>query len=311
MAIGVIGLFGVFGASCSAGNWVEQKIDQLMCSHENGVYTTEYVAATCTEDGRTEGTKCVDCDAWIVKGDVLPALGHVTAKVDGFAATCLTDGMTDGTICEACGEVLIEQKVIKATGHKVQDLDAKQPTILEDGHKAGRACINCGTVYSGCETIKAIGLDYFAVTSGDYAKTEIELGKEKIAGNVYRFVIAKGGSFELRMTLSTGDIDISWNYLGMTDDLSMFAIPGFEDVILYNQWSDDGYEYYDIYFPEVFAVTITEDNWAECNYGDSNTVKEALMGKTFLINADTVLENVDNSGGYLLCNIYRLDSPAL
>lgn len=307
LAIGAVSLFTVFGASCSAGDWIEEKINQLMCTHENGVYQTEYVAATCTEDGMTEGTKCVDCDAWITKGDVLKATGHKEVIIEGKAATCLTDGLTDGKECATCGDVLKEQKTIKATGHKVQFLDAKAPTVLEDGHSSGTACVNCGTVYSGCEVIEKLGLEYLATPVGQYAKTEIKLGEEKIAGNVYRFVIASGGSFELNLTLSTGDIRLTFNYLGQTDDVQMFTIPGFENVILQNTWSEDGYEYYDIYFPESFSVRITEDNFAQT--GSTDSAKEKLLGKSFVINDETVLESANNSTGRPIATIYRLDFP--
>lgn len=51
-------------------------------------------AATCTETGLTEGTKCTDCGATIKAQEDIPALGH-----KGGTATC-----KDKAVCEVCGE---------------------------------------------------------------------------------------------------------------------------------------------------------------------------------------------------------------
>ena len=37
-------------------------------------------AATCTEDGLTDGKKCEDCDTIVVEQQVIPALGHPQYK---------------------------------------------------------------------------------------------------------------------------------------------------------------------------------------------------------------------------------------
>lgn len=51
-------------------------------------------AATCTEPGLTEGTKCTDCGTTIKAQEDIPALGH-----KGGTATC-----KDKAVCEVCGE---------------------------------------------------------------------------------------------------------------------------------------------------------------------------------------------------------------
>ena len=46
------------------------------CEHTNKVAIGEAIAATCTEDGITEGEKCDDCDKVIKAQETIPATGH-------------------------------------------------------------------------------------------------------------------------------------------------------------------------------------------------------------------------------------------
>ena len=74
-------------------------------------------AATCTEDGLTDGEKCSVCNEWLTKQEVIPAKGHQKEVVKGYAATCTKEGLTDGEKCSVCGEWITKQEVIKAKGH--------------------------------------------------------------------------------------------------------------------------------------------------------------------------------------------------
>lgn len=89
------------------------------CQHTNTT-VLEAVAATCTEDGLTEGLQCADCEEILTKQTTVKATGH-NLTVDesaSTAATCTTDG-TKVSTCSVCGETVTE--VVKATGHTFVD----------------------------------------------------------------------------------------------------------------------------------------------------------------------------------------------
>ena len=152
------------------------------------------VPATCTTDGKTEGSHCSVCGEVIKAQTVIKATGHKyddgkitkqptctetgvktytcsecgatkaeTIKANGHTevidkavpATCTTDGKTEGSHCSVCGEVIKAQTVIKATGHKYDDGKiTKQPTCTAEGVKT-YTCLECGDIKT--ETIKANG----------------------------------------------------------------------------------------------------------------------------------------------------------
>lgn len=102
------------------------------------------VAATCTENGLTEGKKCTVCNSITAVRKIIPARGHKESVVPGYAATCTKTGLTDGRKCTVCGEMTVEQKEIPALGH---DWDSgvvtKLPTADEEGLRV-RTCSRCG-----------------------------------------------------------------------------------------------------------------------------------------------------------------------
>ena len=76
------------------------------------------VAATCTEDGYTEGVYCVECAVWISGHECIMA-HHVdsngnTKEVAGTKATCTEDGYTEGVYCSDCEEWISGHELIKA-----------------------------------------------------------------------------------------------------------------------------------------------------------------------------------------------------
>ena len=74
-------------------------------------------AATCLEEGKTDGSHCKICNTILEKQKTIPANGHTPVTDKGYAATCLKDGLTDGSHCSVCGDILTEQTTIPA-GHK-------------------------------------------------------------------------------------------------------------------------------------------------------------------------------------------------
>ena len=107
---------------------------------------------TCTETGVKTYT-CSECGA--TKAETIKANGHTEVIDKAVPATCTTDGKTEGSHCYVCGEVIKAQTVIKATGHKYDDGKiTKQPTCTETGVKT-YTCSECGATKA--ETIKANG----------------------------------------------------------------------------------------------------------------------------------------------------------
>ena len=78
------------------------------------------VAATCTENGLTEGSHCA-CGEVLVAQEVVPATGHTEEDVAAVAPTCTETGLTAGKICSVCEETIVAQTVVDATGHAFDD----------------------------------------------------------------------------------------------------------------------------------------------------------------------------------------------
>ena len=167
---------------------------QTIAKVAHKVVTDKAIAATCTSNGKTEGSHCSVCGAVIKSQTIIKATGHkygnwvitksASCKEDGskkrtcsvcgktetqtisktqhtvvtdkaIPATCTTDGKTEGSHCSVCGEVIKAQTLIKATGHKYDDGKiTKQPTCTETGVKT-YTCSECGATKT--ETIKANG----------------------------------------------------------------------------------------------------------------------------------------------------------
>ena len=115
-------------------------------------------AATCTEDGLTEGEKCSVCGEVIKAQEVIKAAGHTPEVVPGKAATCTEDGLTDGEKCSVCGEVIKAQEVIKASGHDMTAVAAKEPACIENGNIAYYVCDVCQLIYADEEGEKELSL---------------------------------------------------------------------------------------------------------------------------------------------------------
>lgn len=166
---------------------------------ENGEHTSETLegfAATCTENGLTDGEVCSVCGEVLTEQEILPAAGHTferdeardikntctengleaytcscgetndivifasghnVVKLVGKAPTCTEDGLTTGAKCSKCETVLIEQTKIEKLGHKAVTLPAVAATCTEDGKTEGSKCSVCGEILTAQQTVKATG----------------------------------------------------------------------------------------------------------------------------------------------------------
>ena len=104
-------------------------------------------AATCTEDGLTDGKKCSVCGEILEAQQTIKANGHTEEAIPGKAATCTEDGLTDGKKCSVCGEVLVEQQVIPSKGHTYTFVDEVPATYDNDGIKAHYICSECDKLF--------------------------------------------------------------------------------------------------------------------------------------------------------------------
>ena len=103
------------GSHCSVCGAVIKAQEIIKATgHKFGNWTTTK-SATCTESG-TQIRKCETCGATESKS--LSAKGHTEVVDKAIPATCTTDGKTDGSHCSVCGAVIKAQTTITATGHK-------------------------------------------------------------------------------------------------------------------------------------------------------------------------------------------------
>ena len=103
------------GSHCSVCGAVIKAQEIIKATgHKFGNWTT-IKPATCTESG-TQIRKCENCGATESKS--LSVKGHTEVVDKAIPATCTTDGKTEGSHCSVCGAVIKAQTVINATGHK-------------------------------------------------------------------------------------------------------------------------------------------------------------------------------------------------
>ena len=101
-------------------------------------------AATCTEAGLTEGSKCSVCGTVLTAQQTIPARGHTPAAVPGRPATCTEAGLTEGSVCSVCGTVLTAQSSLPATGHEWGGWVVDVPPNCEQGGLEYATCRKCG-----------------------------------------------------------------------------------------------------------------------------------------------------------------------
>ena len=113
----------------------EEEEPEEVCLHpEESIVIDEAVAATCEEDGLTEGSHCGLCNAVLVEQKVVEATGHTPeeARRNAAEATAESEGYTGDLYCAVCGELLEEGAVIPKTGsEEVSGEEEKEETEEE------------------------------------------------------------------------------------------------------------------------------------------------------------------------------------
>ena len=136
------------GSHCSVCGAVIKAQDTIKATgHKFGNWTTTK-SATCTESG-TQIRKCETCGATESKS--LSAKGHTEVVDKAIPATCSTDGKTEGSHCSVCGAVIKAQTTITATGHKSSGwITDKAASIGVKGSKH-KECTVCKKVLETAE----------------------------------------------------------------------------------------------------------------------------------------------------------------
>ena len=158
---------------CWTLNWGTAQKWTLESLHEHTVVVDPGVAATCTTDGKTEGSHCSTCGEVLVAQKVIPA-SHTAVTDPAVAATCTTNGKTEGSHCSVCGKVLVAQQTVPAA-HTVVTDSAVAATCTTAGKTEGSHCSVCGKVLVAQQTIPAKG--HVAVTDPAVAATCTAAGK--------------------------------------------------------------------------------------------------------------------------------------
>ena len=124
-------------------------------------------AATCTETGLTEGSKCQTCGVTLVEQKETPMLGHDYQLKDHKDATC-TEAGYDYYECSRDASHHYTETIAK-TGHDYTE-KVVPPTCESDGYTIF-TCNNCGDIYTGNVTEK-LGHDYQLKDHKDATCTE-------------------------------------------------------------------------------------------------------------------------------------------
>ena len=185
------------GATCTAPKTCS------LCGATDGEangHTEEIVAgtaATCTEDGLTDGKKCSVCGVTTVEQTAIAALGHTEETVAGKAATCTEAGMTDGKKCSVCGVITVEQTAIDALGHKAGEDDGDVTTAV--------TCERCDYVF--VEAKEAITLTIPAFENGAVVADK----KNYAIGDTVKLTINPEFGFVQKLTIDGKPLMLDWN----------------------------------------------------------------------------------------------------
>ena len=117
--------------------------------------TDKAIPATCTTDGKTEGSHCSVCGAVIKAQDTIKATGHKFGNWTTTKSATCTESGTQIRKCETCGAT--ESKSLSAKDHTEVVDKAIPATCTTDGKTEGSHCSVCNTVIKAQTTITATG----------------------------------------------------------------------------------------------------------------------------------------------------------
>ena len=302
LAVCTVSAFTLGLTGCNAKDFLEEKINQARCEHEFGdvvtveestctkagygektcpkcnkiekvkfektehvVIVVDAVAATCTKQGLTSGTKCADCDMVITAQANIPALGHIVVKDKGVEPTCLTSGLSDGEHCSRCNEVLKPQTVVLAKGHNLVMLEGKKPSCREEGLTDGVWCDLCEEVFTEQEVLPMLEHSFKNGVCEvcdlpdlvSYTQVKMQAG-DTVVGKWFR--LYKGASVNLSNPIVFTCSD-DFKGVGGHSTIEILSLTGIE-IIVYDEYVDffisDGAEVNCIFSTEPHTFVFSE-----------------------------------------------------
>lgn len=138
---------GVMTYTCATcGDTYTEPVEKI--SHT--VVTDAAVAATCTTEGKTEGSHCSVCGAVLVAQKTIAATNHSYRESLTKEATCTQKGVLTH-ICSKCGDTYTTD--IDMISHTVVKDEAVAATCTTDGKTEGSHCSVCGLVITAQKTV--------------------------------------------------------------------------------------------------------------------------------------------------------------
>ncbi len=111
--------FTTYTSATSSSMLLPQLYKWVVYCTEHTIVTDAAVAATCDQEGKTEGSHCSVCDTVIVAQEIIPATGHINTTIATVQPSCTEAGSTTET-CNDCG-VTVSTNEIAALGHNYVD----------------------------------------------------------------------------------------------------------------------------------------------------------------------------------------------
>ena len=123
--------------------------DEELPLTEHEAVIDKAVAATCTKEGKTQGSHCDICNKVIIPQETVPKTDHIAVTDKAVAPTCVNSGKTEGRHCSVCKKVLKEQETIAATGkHKLKHIAEKKATESSSAVQEHWKCSVCDQLFA-------------------------------------------------------------------------------------------------------------------------------------------------------------------
>lgn len=130
---------------CVCGKTKDEELP--LAEHEAVI--DKAVAATCTKEGKTQGSHCDICNKVIIPQETVPKTDHIAVTDKAVAPTCVNAGKTEGSHCSVCKKVLKEQETIAATGkHKLKHIAEKKATESSSAVQEHWKCSVCDQLFA-------------------------------------------------------------------------------------------------------------------------------------------------------------------
>ena len=138
-----------------------EKEDTVVAKKAHTPETIPGKAATCTETGLTDGSKCSVCGTILKEQEVIPVKAHSPAaavKENEKEATCTAQGSYDEVVyCSVChAEISRTEKTTPKAAHDLNAVAEKAATCTTDGNIAYYECKVCHELFEDEEATKPI-----------------------------------------------------------------------------------------------------------------------------------------------------------